>query len=70
MAKQFKIFKLMLPAALLLLSGCAQIVTKNYSPTRGGTVKYNTGWFMAEKNRAKAIEEMNAYCFPRSSDNS
>ncbi|WP_413287858.1 hypothetical protein [Bdellovibrio sp. HCB337] len=56
--------KLVLPAFLLLLSGCAQIVTKNYAPTRGGTVKYNTGWFLADKNREKAIEEMRHYCAP------
>ncbi|MGZ3749222.1 MAG: hypothetical protein ACXVB1_03985 [Pseudobdellovibrionaceae bacterium] len=56
--------KFILPACLLLLSGCAQIVTKNYTPNRGGTVKYNTGWFMADKNREKAIEEMNQYCAP------
>jgi hypothetical protein len=56
--------KFILPVCLLLLSGCAQIVTKNYAPYRGGTVKYNTGWFMAEKNREKAVEEMNQYCAP------
>lgn len=56
--------KLILPAWLLLLSGCAQIVTKNYAPNRGGTVKYNTGWFMADKNREKAIEKMKQYCGP------
>ena len=56
--------KLILPACLLLLSGCAQIVTKNYSPYRGGVVKYNTGWFLADKNREKAMEEMNQYCAP------
>ena len=57
--------KMVLPACLLLLSGCAQIVTKNYSPTRGGIVKYNTGWFMADKNREKAMEEMKQFCGPR-----
>jgi uncharacterized protein YceK len=51
-------------SGLLLLSGCAQIVTKNYSPYRGGVVKYNTGWFMADKNREKAVEEMQNYCLP------
>lgn len=56
--------KIILPVGLLLLSSCAQIVTRNYSPYRGGVVKYNTGWFMAEKNRSKAIEEMQAYCLP------
>jgi hypothetical protein len=57
--------KIILPACLLLLSGCAQIVTKTYAPNRGGTVKYNTGWFMADKNREKAIEEIKQYCGPR-----
>lgn len=40
------------------------MVTKTYGPSRGGVVKYNTGWFMAEKNRSKAIEEMKSYCSP------
>ena len=56
--------KLLSLSGLLLLSGCAQIVTRSYSPYRGGIVKYNTGWFMAEKNRSKAIEEMQGYCLP------
>lgn len=56
--------KLILPACLLLLSGCAQIVTKDYTSGRGGTVKYNTGWFMADKNREKAIAEMYQFCSP------
>ena len=57
-------FKLLLPAALLLLSGCAEMVKKDYRPTRGGTVRYSTGWFLADKNREKAVEEMKAYCSP------
>ena len=49
----------------LLLSGCAvQMVKKNYTPTKGGTVRYSTGWFMADHNRSKAIEEMKQYCSP------
>lgn len=60
-----KSLKLIFALSLIgLLSGCAQIVTKNYSPTRGGVVKYNTGWFMAETNRKKAVEEMDQYCSP------
>jgi len=57
-------FKLLLPAALLLLSGCAEMVKKEYKPVRGGTVRYSTGWFLADKNREKAVEEMKAYCAP------
>lgn len=59
-----KKIQLLLPLCLLLLSGCAQMVTKTYSPSRGGVVKYNTGWFMADTNRSKAVEEMRAYCSP------
>lgn len=46
------------------LSSCAEMVVKNYSPQRGGTVRYSTGWFLADKNRAKAVEEMKTYCQP------
>ena len=46
----------------LSLSGCAEMVTKTYSPQRGGTVRYSTGWFLAGKNRAKAMDEMKSYC--------
>jgi hypothetical protein len=47
------------------LSSCAvDMVRKTYSPVKGGTVRYSTGWFMEGKNRAKAIEEMNQYCSP------
>lgn len=56
--------KFLAPVALLLLSGCAEMVKKNYAPTRSGTVRYNTGWMMAEKNREKALEEMRSYCGP------
>lgn len=48
--------------SVLMLSGCAQLVTKNYSPQRSGVVKYSTAWFLGDKNRAKAIEEMNQFC--------
>lgn len=48
----------------LSLSGCAQLVTKTYKPRRGGVVKYNTGWLMAEKNRAKALELAAEHCQP------
>ena len=50
--------------AVFIFSGCAEMVTKVHSPVPGGTVRYSTGWFMAGKNRAKAIEEMNEYCQP------
>lgn len=56
--------KFLFPIAMLMLSGCAQLVTKNYSPQRGGIVKYSTAWFLGDKNRAKAIEEMQAHCSP------
>ncbi|HEX7673166.1 MAG TPA: hypothetical protein VF412_03295 [Bdellovibrio sp.] len=52
-------------SAVFLLSGCAvEMVRKTYSPVKGGTIRYSTGWFMAEKNRAKAMDEMNTYCSP------
>ena len=56
------ILKLIFATSMLLLTSCAQIVKKDYAPTRGGTVKYSTAWFMAEKNREKALEEMRGYC--------
>ncbi|AHI06641.1 hypothetical protein BDW_10705 [Bdellovibrio bacteriovorus W] len=56
--------KLLFPVGMLMLSGCAQLVTKEYSPQRGGVVKYSTAWFLGEKNRAKALEEMQAHCAP------
>ncbi len=59
-----KSFKLLMPASLLLLSGCAQMVTKTYSPQRGGVVMYDQAWFMGDKNREKAMTEMNAFCSP------
>ncbi len=59
-----KSLPLFLISLVVFTSGCAQIVTKTHSPTRGGVVKYNTGFFMADKNREKALEEMKAYCSP------
>lgn len=59
-----RILSFALPLALLATTGCAQLVSKTYKPYRGGTVRYSTGWFMAEKNRAKAVEEMKSYCSP------
>ena len=56
--------KILAPLAILLLSGCAEMVKKNYGSNRGGTVRYTTGWFLDEKNRAKAMEEMQSYCRP------
>jgi hypothetical protein len=48
-----------------LVSSCAvDMVKKTYSPTRSGTIRYSTGWFMADSNRQKAITEMNQYCSP------
>ncbi len=48
-----------------VLSSCAvEMVRKTYVPTKGGTVRYSTGWFMAENNRTKAMTEMNQYCAP------
>lgn len=58
------LYKLSLPLALLLLSGCASMVNKTYSPERRGTVRYNTGWFLADSNRAKAVEQMREFCSP------
>ena len=49
---------------LATLSGCAEMVSKTYNPTKGGTIRYSTGWFMAGKNRDKATDEMKAYCSP------
>lgn len=64
--KNFKThsFKIALPLVFLGLSSCAQLVTKTYSPTRSGVVKYSTGWFMGDKNREKAVEEMKTFCRP------
>lgn len=59
--KNLKLFFL----ATIFLSGCAvEMVKKDYSPAKGGTIRYSTGWFMADHNRSKAIEEMNGYCSP------
>gem|GEM_PF-3863113 len=57
-------FKCLLPLAILLTSGCASMVNKTYSPERRGTVRYNTGWFLENSNRSKAIEQMREFCFP------
>jgi hypothetical protein len=54
--------KLILLAAMLGLSACAEVVKKNYSPSRSGVVRYSTGWFLADKNREKALEEIKGFC--------
>jgi hypothetical protein len=63
--KLMRHFGLFLIAISFLLSGCAvEMVKKNYAPAKGGTIRYSTGWFMADHNRSKAIEEMKDYCLP------
>jgi len=60
-----KMLLIVLPAVLtVLLSGCAQLVTKQYGANKGGTVKYNKELFMTEKNRKKAVTVANDYCAP------
>lgn len=56
---------ILLLLSLGFLSSCAvDMVKKTYSPTRSGTIRYSTGWFMADSNRQKAIAEMDQYCSP------
>lgn len=56
------VLKLTFITSMLLMAGCAQMVKKSYHPVRGGTVKYSTAWFLGDKNREKAVEEMKLYC--------
>lgn len=57
-------------AVLMLLNGCASVVTKRgdgskYAPTnevRGGTVKYNNQGFGAAGRRKSAYKRMHQFC--------
>ena len=50
--------------AILNLTACAEMTTKNYGNRKSGTVKYSEGWMMAEKNRSKALELADEFCNP------
>ena len=45
--------------------GCAEVTTKTFGANKTVTVKYSKGWFMDDKNRAKAIEEAQGHCRPQ-----
>jgi hypothetical protein len=55
---------LLIFSAWSMLLGCAEVTSKTYGARKTVTVKYSTGWFMAEKNRSKAVETARQYCQP------